>query len=72
MKQSVRILRNQGDNYRMKTVFSVVTIIRLWFIWNRRNTILNRGSYHERMILWEMNSTIAKILRHMFKIEVAV
>ncbi|KAG5595732.1 hypothetical protein H5410_036964, partial [Solanum commersonii] len=38
----------------------------LWCLWKRRNTILHRGSFSERKVIWEINDTILKVIKTRF------
>ncbi|PHU07815.1 hypothetical protein BC332_24304 [Capsicum chinense] len=59
-KQSVRL---QERNSSVKTIFTIIPILILWFLWKRRNTILHGGSYSEKKLIWELNDTVVKFIK---------
>ncbi|KAH0650670.1 hypothetical protein KY285_032001 [Solanum tuberosum] len=63
VKQMVRKWWSTDGNYRIKLVYQAIPIVIMWFLWKRRNTILNGGSYSVGKVIWEINNTILKFIK---------
>lgn len=62
--------RSQGGNYKLKTLFTIVPIIILWFLWERSNTLRHGGAYQERKNILEISETIVKFIKVRFKMKI--
>ncbi|KAG5600127.1 hypothetical protein H5410_031497 [Solanum commersonii] len=54
-------------SFRIQVVYHSVPIIILWCLWKRMDTILHRGSFLERKVIWDINDIILKVIRTRFK-----
>ncbi|MCE3051066.1 hypothetical protein HAX54_048858 [Datura stramonium] len=59
-------------NSRVRLVCLLVPVVILWFLWKKRNTIVNGGVYSMGKIIWSINNIILKVIMCRFKVGITV